>query len=136
MPQLLGFKLRVSNVDNSVCDNNIWLIEEWLKINKTRTTALQPQSDRMVERFSRTFLPHLSKVFDEHQEDWDHYIPLFMVAHRSAIHKSTRHTPAKVIFGHELKLPCDVEFGTQPEKLTPIDDFVMEMRNCLIAQAN
>ncbi len=52
-----------------------------LKINKIRTTALHPQSDGMVERFNRTFLQHLSKVVDEHQEEWDHYIPLFILAY-------------------------------------------------------
>ncbi len=73
-----------------------------LKINKIRTTALHLQSDGMVERFKRSLLQHLSKVIKEHQEDWDHYIPLFMLAYRSAILKSTHHTPAKMVFGHEL----------------------------------
>ncbi len=53
-----------------------------------------------------------------------------MLADRSAIHESTHYTLAKVIFGYELRLPCDLEFGTPPEKPTPINEFVMEMRNC------
>ncbi len=40
-----------------------------LKINKTRTTAHQPQLDDMVEQFKQGILQHLSKVNDEHQED-------------------------------------------------------------------
>ncbi len=101
------------------------------KINKTRATVLHPQSDGMVERFNRTILQNLSKFVNEHQEDWDHYIPLFMLAYRSLIHESTNHTRAKAIFGNEIRLSCDLEFGTSPEKPTPINKFVMEMRNRL-----
>ncbi len=54
-----------------------------------------------------------------------------MLAYQFAMHESTHNTTAKVIFGHELKLPCDLEFGTPPEKPTPINKFVMEMKNCL-----
>ncbi len=61
-----------------------------LKINKTRTSAPSPPpSDGMVERFNRILLQHLSQVVNKHQEDWDHYIPLFMLAYRSAIYEST-----------------------------------------------
>ncbi len=75
--------------------------------------------------------PHLSKVVDEHQEDWNHCMPLFMLVYRSSIHESTHHTPAKVIFGHELGLSWDMEFGAPPEKPMPINEFVMEMWNNL-----
>ncbi len=102
-----------------------------LKINKTRTITLHRQSDGMVELFNRTLLQHLSKVVNEHQEDWDHYIPLFLLAYRSSILESTHHTPAKVIFGHELKLLYDWEIGTPLEKPMTINEFVMEMRNRL-----
>ncbi len=90
-----------------------------LKINKTRTTTLYPQSDGMVKRFNRTLSQHLFKVVDEHQEEWDHYIPLFMLAYRSAIHESTHHTPAKVIFDHdELRLPCNLEHHRRSQHLS------------------
>ncbi len=38
---------------------------------------------------------------------------------------------AKVIFGHELRLPCDLEFGTSPDKSIPVIEFVAEMNNHL-----
>ncbi len=46
-----------------------------LGIKKTRTTALYPQSDGMVERLSRTLEAQFSKLVDERQRDWDEYIP-------------------------------------------------------------
>ncbi|KAG5889245.1 hypothetical protein JTB14_006381 [Gonioctena quinquepunctata] len=56
-----------------------------LNIRKTRTTALHPQSDGMVERMNRTINPHLSKVVSDHQRDWDQYLHLFLMAYRSAV---------------------------------------------------
>ena len=83
-------------------------------IKKTRTTPLHPQSDGMVERFNRTLEEHLRKVVDSGQRDWDEHISKFLLAYRSAIHDSTSRTPAKVLFGNELKLPGDLIFGATP----------------------
>lgn len=52
-----------------------------LQINKTRTTPLHPQSDGMVERMNCTLEAQLAMFVDEHQTNWDSYIPL---PHRSA----------------------------------------------------
>lgn len=42
-----------------------------LGIDKTRTTAMHPQSDGMVERLNRTLEDVLSKFVSNHQRDWD-----------------------------------------------------------------
>ncbi len=97
-----------------------------VRINKTRTATLHAQSDGMMEIFNKTLLQYLSKVAAEHQEDWDPYIPLFMLAYRSSIHESTNHTPAMVISGHELRLPCDLEFGTLYKEQILLNEFVMK----------
>ena len=103
----------------------------FLGINKTRTTPAHPQSDGMVERFNQTLENHLAKVVDEHQRDWDQYIPLFLMSYRSAVHESTGTTPAKVIFGHEMRLPVDAITGTPPDKPKPVTEYVSDLRNQL-----
>ena len=40
-----------------------------LGVTKTRTTPLHPQSDGMVERFSRTLEAQLSMFVEDHQRD-------------------------------------------------------------------
>ena len=95
-----------------------------LGIKKTRTTPSRPQSDGMVERFNLTVDQFLSKVVSSNQEDWDCYLPYFLLAYRSSIHESTRQTPARVMFGHELRLPCDLEFGAVPDKPLPVEEYV------------
>jgi len=104
-----------------------------LGINKTRTTPLHPQSDGMVERFNRTLEEHLSKVVDIHQKDWDQHIPSFLLAYRSAIHDTTGFTPARVLFGRELRLPCDLKFGTPNEEHVEINDYIDELKEKLLS---
>ena len=86
-----------------------------LGIHKTRTTALHPQSDGMVERFNRTMEQHLSKMVGEQQDDWDKYLQLFLMAYRGAVHSTTGVSPAKMTFGREIRLPADIAFG-KPEE--------------------
>jgi transposase InsO family protein len=99
-----------------------------LGIHKTRTTAMHPQSDGMVERMNRTITNYLSKVVSECQRDWDRHIPLFLMAIRSAINESTGQTPAKVLFGREMRLPCDLVFGCKPGEVAR-EEYVGDLQN-------
>lgn len=99
-----------------------------LGINKTRTTALHPQSDGMVERMNRTINRHLSKVVSNHQRDWDRHLHLFLMAYRSSIHETTGQSPANILFGRELRLPCDLVFGSKPGEDLAGEDYVTDLR--------
>ncbi len=82
-----------------------------LGIKKTRTTVLHPQSEGMVERMNRTLEAQLSKFVDDHQRDWDEYIPLLLMAYRTAEHEATGYTPPKIMLGRNLRLPIDLLCG-------------------------
>ncbi|UYV74060.1 K02A2.6-like [Cordylochernes scorpioides] len=103
-----------------------------LGIRKTRTTPLRPQSDGMVERFNKTMEEHLSKVVEQHQRDRDVRLPPFLMAYRAAIHETTGQTPAKIMFGRELRLPCDLEFGSPGEPPAAVTDYVNNLRSILL----
>lgn len=103
-----------------------------LEIKKTRTTPLHPQSDGMVERFNRTLEEHLRKEVNVNQDNWDQCIPLFMMAYRSAIHDTTGYSPAMVVFGRELRLPCDVKFGSPETEPVTKQDYTTELRQRMI----
>ncbi|PNF18926.1 hypothetical protein B7P43_G15981 [Cryptotermes secundus] len=78
-----------------------------LGVSKTRTTPLHPQSDGMVERYVKTIEEHLRKVVTSHQRDWDERLPLFLLAYRASSHDTTGLTPVGLVFGRELRLPCN-----------------------------
>ena len=86
-----------------------------LGVRKTRTTPLHPQSDGMVERLNRTLLQYLAMFVSDHQRDWDEWIPMFLLAYRSARHEATQLTPAMILFGQELCLPSQLWRGLPPE---------------------
>ena len=102
-----------------------------LGIDKTRTTALHPQSDGMVERFNRTLENQLAVFVEKHQQDWDDHVALILLAYRSAVHESTGQTPSCLMFGREVNLPVDLLYGRPPDeqKFETVEDYVDQLRN-------
>jgi hypothetical protein len=98
------------------------LLQEVLKcvgVSKTSTTPLHPQSDGMAERYMKTVEQHLRKVVPSHQREWDERLTFFLLAYRASTHDTTGSTPASLVFGRELRLPCDLLFGAPPDKERP-----------------
>lgn len=85
-----------------------------LGIRKTQMTPLHPQSDGLVERFNHTLATQLAILTSRQQRDWDQHLPLVLMAYRSAVQESTKCTPAALMFGHELRTPVDLVFGSPP----------------------
>ncbi|GBM32013.1 hypothetical protein AVEN_161807-1 [Araneus ventricosus] len=73
--------------------------------------ALHPECDGMVKRFIRTILNNLSLFVSKNQTDWDSHLTLFLLSYRKADDEVTGSTPAELLFGRTLRLPCDILFG-------------------------
>ena len=84
-------------------------------IDKTRTTALRPQSDGLVERFNRTLEDILSKYISQNQKDWDDQLPWVLMAYRSSEHDTTKFSPCMLMIGREIELPVDLIYGPHPQ---------------------
>ena len=65
----------------------------------------------MVERYNRTLENQLATLVQDHQKDWDLHLPLPLMSHRSAVHETTKLTPAMLMFGRELRVPLDLLLG-------------------------
>jgi hypothetical protein len=98
-----------------------------LGVSKTCTTPLHPHSDGMVERYNKTIKEHLRKVVAPHQRTWDERLPLFLLDYRAASHDTTGLTPASLVFGRELQLPCNLLFGVPPDKEQPTTDHAADL---------
>jgi hypothetical protein len=70
----------------------------------------------MVERYMKTIAEKFTKGVSSYQRDWDERIPLFLLAYQASTHETTGVTPAKMVFGRELRLPCDLMFRAPPDK--------------------
>ena len=81
-----------------------------LQLDKTCTTAFQPQSNAVIESTNRTLLNMLAKTTDKNQRNWSELLPYVMHAYRTSVHESTRCTPYFLLFCHEASLPIDLQF--------------------------
>ena len=101
-------------------------------IKKTRTTPYHPQSDGMVERFNKTLTTMLSAFVDQHQRDWDKYIPFVMMAYRASEHETTGQTPNSLMLGRELSTPLDIMYEMPPSiKDIPAHKWAWELKERL-----
>jgi hypothetical protein len=50
-------------------------------------------------------------VVSSYQRDWDERLPLVLLVYRVSTHETTGVTLPNVVFGRELRLPCDLMFG-------------------------
>ncbi|KAK3083689.1 hypothetical protein FSP39_001513 [Pinctada imbricata] len=105
---------------------------QFLKIDKTRTTSMRPQSNGNVERFNRTLANMLTMYCERNQHQWDEYLPQVMMAYRSSVHSSTGFTPNMMTFGKEITLPLQAVIGIPDENLVSTSsDFVKNQQRKL-----
>lgn len=120
---------RGSNFESEIFQNVCKLFQ----IDKTRTTALRPQSNGNIERFHRTLAPMLTMYCEKDQRRWDDYLPMVMMAYRSSVHASTNHTPNKMTLGRETVMPLQAVIG-QPDEgegWEDEEDYVQSLKNKL-----
>ena len=94
----------VSKMIQSLCDQ--------LGIKRT-------QGNGQVEHFNRTLEGSLSKMVSSHLQK-------VLLAHRTAVHKSTGFTSFMVTFGWSLNLPIDVMLGKPLSEAKNIPDYVKQ----------
>ncbi len=76
-----------------------------LGIDKTRTTALHPQSDGQTERANSTLLNLLAKLTKGSPKDWDRKLDYACMAYNSSVHSVTGETPYRLMYGREMRTP-------------------------------
>jgi hypothetical protein len=81
----------------------------------------------MVERHVKPVEEHLKTVDLAHQIHWDERLPIFLLPYRSSTHDTTGTTPASVVFGMELCLPCELLFGAVPDQEQSTTDNVVDL---------
>lgn len=83
----------------------------------------------MVERVNRTMGKYLYKVVTEHQQDWEQYLHLFLMAYRSSVNETTGQTPVCIMFGSipsESNVAGEDYISHLKKRLNDIHDLVRE----------
>jgi hypothetical protein len=84
-----------------------------------------------MEQYVTTAEEHLRKVVSAHRRDWDERLHIFMLACRASTHETISTTPASMVFGRELHLPCDLLFRVPPDKEQSTTDNVVDLEDRL-----
>ena len=101
-----------------------------LGISKTRTTAYNPKSDGLVERFNKTLVNIVSVMIDpqRRQRDWDEFLPYATSAYRCTPQDSTGESPNMMMLGREVSLPIDLVTECEGVESDSGQDFVENLR--------
>ena len=87
-----------------------------LGIRQTHTTAYHPQGNAITERENSVIKAMLSAYVNERLNDWDDHLPVVMMAHRSAVHRTLQEAPFTMMMGRTARLPLDAMVGPPPEE--------------------
>ena len=78
-----------------------------LGIQVKHTSPYNPQANP-VERKNRDIKLYLSKFCGDNHKNWDENIQPMLFSLRTAVHRSTGYTPARLLLGKELHGPLDI----------------------------
>ncbi|GFW20089.1 retrovirus-related Pol polyprotein from transposon 412 [Trichonephila clavipes] len=100
-----GKKFRLCGIEG-VC--------ELLGIDKTKTTPLHPSQMAWWRGFNRTILNNLSLMVSRINKTGTRKFSLSAsVPQRRS--RTTGYSPSQMLFGRDLRLPCDLLFGRPPD---------------------
>ena len=72
-------------------------------IDRRVTSAYNPRTNGLTERFNATLINSLRKQAEEEPVKWNKWLPLVLLAYRSRVHSSTGFTPFELMFGRSMQ---------------------------------
>ena len=95
-----------------------------LSINKTRTSAYNPEGNSQVENLHKTLRRMLKARVEDNPATWDEHLDFCVMAYRSSVDSSTGHNQFELMFGREMRIPLDVMVGGAEDNECSYTDFV------------
>ena len=85
------------------------------KVKKLRTTSYHPQTNGQCERFNKTLLQMLGTIPVHEKKQWQGWVPTLVHAYNCSTSSVTGFSLYFLIYGHQPKLPIDIEYGVSLE---------------------
>jgi hypothetical protein len=99
----------------------------------TTTTPYNPQANGKVENQNKTLKDMLSMYVQQHQRDWDTFLPVIVHAYRTTINIATGYSPFRILFGREARQPSEEwieEFATTNK--VDINEYVNDLTQAML----
>ena len=84
---------------------------------KLITTPYHPQCDGLVERLNGTLATSLTAYGKANQDNWDEFLPSFLMAYRTSTTSAHGITPFHMLYGRKVRLLMDI--GLIPPSKVP-----------------
>ncbi|PIK35198.1 putative choline/ethanolamine kinase [Apostichopus japonicus] len=101
-------------------------ISDLFGFRRIRTTSYHPEANGMIERFHRR-LKEAIKATDN-PSAWYDSLPIIMLALRNNPRRDTDCSPAELLYGEPLTMPCDLITEQKPQGCLDPSDFVDRLR--------
>ena len=86
-----------------------------MTIKHRLSSAYHPQTNGLTERFNKTLCTTLAKYVSDYGDSWDTFLESALFAYRTTTNHTTKYTPFKLLYGHEAKVPLDLQDTNQNE---------------------
>jgi len=93
------------------------------------TAKYHPQSNGITERTNKTLKSILKKYIEPNQTDWDVKLLAAVFAYNITRHEATQFCPFYLLYGHEARIPADIEFPVWPDEPASAVEFKEAARN-------
>jgi len=92
------FEELLSDQGKEFCYQVINRLKNNLGFNHIVTSAYNPRTNGITERFNQTLVEALRKHAEADRKNWPVYLPFVLLAYRSRVHTVTNHTPYELMF--------------------------------------
>ena len=86
-------------------------------IKKLRTTPYRPQTNGQCEKFNSTLINMIGTLPSEIKYNWQDHVNTLVHVYKCMDSMATKFSPYYLMFGRELNLPIDIEFGVRTPDL-------------------
>ncbi|XP_037827262.1 uncharacterized protein LOC119615258, partial [Lucilia sericata] len=94
-----------------------------LGCKRIRTTAYHPSSNGIIERWHRSLK---ASLMCHNNKNWLEVLPTVLIGLRSSIREDIKATPAEIVYGTTIRLPCDLLQNSKDS--SPNDEFVQNLK--------